>query len=540
MLDLDLPAGAELRPADGQPGALDVIRDGKTIAHVTAPATVDAQGAPVTTTARTDGDDLILDVKHRGEDYAYPLMVDPQVLGMVGYHWSDYDLRTNAAGWGTHRSCCSAQWHQEFGSARTGVRGLSTWNNTTTFSGTGIAEWNWYGTWDRAAFPVVMQEYFAFSMLGAQNSVCHYSGIFSVTRGRWVAGGVETPPAPCVSTSGYKTNWWAGPKIAGTDDYEDVGSAYAVFGTRIKTTTPGYFTNFLHSINIWVTDNNVPTISQTSFPAGWVKSGSYPVVARDPGVGVKTVRIDQTGASLNPACSFDPVNRCDTAETINVDTTKLPEGSTTITGYTADALGGSGHTRQNNAIGTLKVDRSSPSIDLPSALEDGDGGYVHRGQVAFSALATDVKTGITTAGVRSLELKVNDQRQQYFEQPCSQGCQLERELTMDMSAFTDGARPKITVVATYWAGNTTSQDFYVTVDDAEPTVTATGTLRPSLGGWLGAGTYRVDVTGRDGTATTPSSGTQRLELWVDAALVDSTEAECPHRWQLRACGFPRA
>ncbi|HEX4114354.1 MAG TPA: RHS repeat-associated core domain-containing protein [Solirubrobacteraceae bacterium] len=72
-----LPAGAVLSTVAG--GAV-VSQSGVTLARVPAPTARDAQGVTVPVQMNVAGDELILSVKHRELDVAYPVIVDPSVV----------------------------------------------------------------------------------------------------------------------------------------------------------------------------------------------------------------------------------------------------------------------------------------------------------------------------------------------------------------------------------------------------------------------------------------------------------------------------
>jgi hypothetical protein len=74
--DLEMPVGAELR---ANAGAAEVWEGGKMTALVAPPHAVDAQGALVPVTMAVEGNSIVLSVPHREGEYAYPILVDPEV-----------------------------------------------------------------------------------------------------------------------------------------------------------------------------------------------------------------------------------------------------------------------------------------------------------------------------------------------------------------------------------------------------------------------------------------------------------------------------
>jgi YD repeat-containing protein len=101
---VDLPQGAELR-ADGSGGA-EVLRGDEALAAVPAPSAVDGQGTEVPVELQVEGDALVLDVRHREGDFAYPILVDPIMedwvnVGASWYEGHNYQALENGAWQGT-------------------------------------------------------------------------------------------------------------------------------------------------------------------------------------------------------------------------------------------------------------------------------------------------------------------------------------------------------------------------------------------------------------------------------------------------------
>lgn len=74
-LNMDIPAGAQL--AETSAGSFEVSSGTKVIARIPAPVAFDSNGTPVPVDASVDGETLNLTTQHRGEDLAYPILVDP-------------------------------------------------------------------------------------------------------------------------------------------------------------------------------------------------------------------------------------------------------------------------------------------------------------------------------------------------------------------------------------------------------------------------------------------------------------------------------
>lgn len=69
--------------------AVEITREGKTLAQITAPAAIYAQGAQVPLALRSTGDGIEISTAHRDGDFAYPILVDPVVTIPGGNAFSD-------------------------------------------------------------------------------------------------------------------------------------------------------------------------------------------------------------------------------------------------------------------------------------------------------------------------------------------------------------------------------------------------------------------------------------------------------------------
>jgi uncharacterized protein YjbI with pentapeptide repeats/lysophospholipase L1-like esterase len=86
---LSVPRASRVRVVSGN---LYVYRGSRPILAIRAPSAVDAQGTPVPVSMRFSHGQLVLTVRHRRMDVAYPLLVDPQVdVSPDGPGWSWVD-----------------------------------------------------------------------------------------------------------------------------------------------------------------------------------------------------------------------------------------------------------------------------------------------------------------------------------------------------------------------------------------------------------------------------------------------------------------
>jgi hypothetical protein len=96
-LRLHLPTGARLVAQDD--GSVAIVRGTATIGTVSAPRAFDAQGTAVPTTASVDGDAITIHTAHRSGDYAYPILVDPDVV-LDGFDGLNTDSISTVDGYG--------------------------------------------------------------------------------------------------------------------------------------------------------------------------------------------------------------------------------------------------------------------------------------------------------------------------------------------------------------------------------------------------------------------------------------------------------
>lgn len=86
---LSVPRGSRVRVVSGN---VFVSRGSRPVLAIRAPSAVDAQGTPVPVSMRFSHGQLVLTVRHRRMDIAYPVLVDPQVdvsADSPGWSWVD-------------------------------------------------------------------------------------------------------------------------------------------------------------------------------------------------------------------------------------------------------------------------------------------------------------------------------------------------------------------------------------------------------------------------------------------------------------------
>lgn len=108
---MQMPLGASLR---SNSGAIDVVSaNGSKLAEVPPPSAIDAQGQDVPVEMRAEGDAIVLSIAHVQGDFAYPILVDPEVKEEWYFHnWNSGEnlqaLTNGAWTWNTGEGASSS------------------------------------------------------------------------------------------------------------------------------------------------------------------------------------------------------------------------------------------------------------------------------------------------------------------------------------------------------------------------------------------------------------------------------------------------
>jgi hypothetical protein len=144
-------------------------------------------------------------------------------------------------------------------------------------------------------------------------------------------------------------------------------------------------------------DGQAPSVAQgtPAFSANWVASGTFKVVATDPR-GVKAFRLtsDQTPtwslAMTDRGCGPAPATACLTTETLSIPVTALRDGPNVISATATDTDGNSASV----VVGTLRVDRSKPTIAGKTGPLSADGAWFDGRTTDLSFTAHDDFSGV--------------------------------------------------------------------------------------------------------------------------------------------------
>jgi RHS repeat-associated protein len=254
----------------------------------------------------------------------------------------------------------------------------------------------------------------------------------------------------------------------------------------------------------WLDPSTSYTLSAHAFDGYWWQSPS----------GVRSVEFQVDGVRRDYAeqtCEVCPLDH-----TFTFNPADYADGTHTVTVVATDAVG---HTATKTT--TAKVDRTPPQLSLSGALKDAEGHQLTHDSYALAVDALD-----PASGVKSAEVQVDGERQDYAEQACpTGGCPLFRDFVLETSDFSPGDHT-IHVVVTDQLGARAESQWAVTIpastaadpehappldmsrattvydatrflysgSDPLQTGVASATIRPAE-----AGVVRGKVTTRDGT-----------------------------------------
>lgn len=364
---LDIPAGAELR-ASGN--TAEVWQDGKMTAFVSPPHAVDAQGTDVPVTMALQGNTIVLAVAHREGEYAYPILLDPEVSTQndwVNNSWYTYHSYaaledSTFTDWNNNPGLKTSKWclYTCWGSGR----GLFVSFPSNGYGTNQQAQWNYY----------------------AQGETTYLTGYLINPYFRDNHG--------CPSSKYPEPHDWDGLWSQAYQVFYQLytnraqfgnSAAYGNTGTTVKTISlglnsgNGVFLNcwrdiYVGGIATYMSDPENPTLNAISGqPSGWfddTKMFGVNVSAHDPGLGVSNVTLNIEGApqvTLEPSPCYgthdSPCPR-DMSGTIPFNGDNFDEGLSLVKVNASDALAKSSAVQSFWAY----VDSTAPEITLSGQL----------------------------------------------------------------------------------------------------------------------------------------------------------------------------
>jgi RHS repeat-associated protein len=494
-----MPAGAELVQPNGALGPILVVKEGTTLAIISAPTATDAAGTQVPVTLSLSGATLTMTVAHPAGAYQYPILVDPTVEDP----W--VDIPGNWA----------------FATSDPSEIKLSTSNHYIEGSDPPVGEWGlveyptqgasriyeWVPKID--AYYTPKNRNSAFVENPSKRIESNGGALVEITGEQEVTLCVEAGCAVPKVTAESQSNtanietmvkerssgWMLLPFSGGKGVYivQEAGPTFGTFNTSTETTSTGLL-NGLYG-HKW----------ENTASGRWGLEAS----ATDPGLGIKHAiwkspnaskwGTRELGESEVPGCKGEQCSESASPtyslkEEYLFEPENLPDGEDTVELKVEDPVG-------LTATGTsakIKVDNTPPHnitlTGLPSTHEISDGEHV-----SLTASATD-GSGPESSGVASIVLAVDGQQVGGPSGGCSPGtCTAKGEWTLSAENYSAG-KHTITVTATDNAGNVATEAFELTIHHAAPVAVGPGAVNP-VTGELSLGATDVAVNAPDGALT---------------------------------------
>jgi len=573
-LQFDLPAATELR-AVTKTGGAEVVRGSKRVFAIQPPAAWDADGEAVPASYEVAGDTLKVKVDRPDGDWAYPLMLDPDVVsdidnldeaGNVRTCGGSYNSQFTTNGWTFSQNPAnrsSFSWIENCGLLISAPR-------TRLYNGGNSAQWQ------RRAF---RRSYIGSATLRVSHlpmNSCVYEGLYDYEypngqpKNAWNTATWQHPSGylPAQGTSPWyfaqgtqysgEANYRGDPCVTLSQNSKfhvgaNQGRGNSVIAGLSLLGQPSSWDPIM-AINgaaIYQQDFDTPqtTLTHSGLPptGTWTERATPSVTVRgkepDPGLGVRFldfVRPVTSNGNLYGSfqwsradrnCSGAYGSRCpdDTSQSFSYDTglqgqdSAMPEGTNTLSSSTTDILAKASPWSEWQ----IKVDRTPPPAPATGgSLYDGRNGFVTGDSYTLSVAGDD---GADRSGTKSVGYTITPKnsstvvRSDAVVNPnCSAtGCSrtFQSTFNVDTSSLNDGAyvvtskaRDQLEHLS---AGNT----FEITVDRDAPTATVSPSQYPT---WYKDGaSVGTTVTGSDAGA-----GIKSFSLAYPLGAPDSVTRNC--------------
>lgn len=446
---LELPAGARLQLSLGAPGAEIIAADGSRLAHITAPVAWDADDREIETALAIEGNELVVDVRHRGQDVHYPVMLDPTILEDSGQWFANSAAAVDLTGW--KWTDPNSRFSYFYGAAYLG-NGLYTYNRgTKLFNAGDYANWffNAPGTSRivRAEFSYVKHEPQTTGTWPAPyNDDRSYQGIWSYTNGRYETGKWCEDSGAC-GVSPYSTYGALHYNTKTHFDLEGTPGNAAIFGTSVYYTgAHTQFTNFLGGATVWIEDAEPPAVTEdTGLSDGnWTSYRAFQGRGTDTGLGLRKLVLDSPGTprwggafTYDAGCSGDRRSRCPQSGFVYSDTKGLPEGIVPVRFTATDAVG-----NVSQRTWQLRIDRSAPAIVVEPRSRGARPPEIGPETTEYEVTreADDLGAGVATLDFELFNEDggVVDESLDPEPQRCEQGCSKARTWSFFPQYLTDG------------------------------------------------------------------------------------------------------
>ena len=465
--NLDMPEGAAIRASEAG-GAEIVNATGQTIEIVPPPTAVDAQGANVPVSTIVEGGSVVVEVKHRSEDVAYPLLLDPAFV----------EDTTSFGEWTASLSNPSYEYYLQRN--ETNLAAISRGN-----IGNGVFYYyapNTHGQWAYGAYG--QTGYIAAATFSSVSYVVHtcqtaqphgYIGLYNPGSDSYVALGSYSGGA---STGTYQTGW-----------YGNSGTRAAIIG--IGTGASGVAIGCAHELfvggySIQEMDPEAPTVTSVGGTAStWVKELAVTPHVSDPGLGVKGITLSPEGSSpqtKTQGCSGANGSRCPGSWESSFGSSYFAEGERSASVSAYDPLGPDVGSHVSGSYTFMtRVDRQKPELALEGeftkalqeAEKEGEGAdapELHLPVYNLKLEATDkanegnpkTEAKARRSGVKNIKVFLDGKELSvpWSAQGCSgpeYSCSMVKTFPVPMAEVQGGGVHKLKAIATDQVGNEREQ-----------------------------------------------------------------------------------
>jgi len=465
-LDYSLPAGAALQSTvDG--GAVVLSSEGKALVTVLPPYAVDAQSTNVPMNLSVDGNRIVLDVPHRGKNFAYPIMVDP--IQHVRDWWTN-GSSPGFEGWsfyqdGTTQYNSSLDCPPSLASVDpcggTGAGVYVSAVPTRTYPAGSKAYWRWVAPGGASS-----------SITGATLSSWRYRK--GNTNPGWAFYNLYNPTTD--TSNGTTTSDGGGGSgltlTGGTSGFKYLHSGLATnTANTIPTGASNWRYNRIAGYSVSLTDGEAPSLDLDGEPTTWLGANqtiNLDSASKDLGLGLGWVQYRLNSGSWSNKwlgwCTGTypyPCPNTEVDQSVSLNTNDLPNGKSVASFKAIDILTGSGHETEKSA--SVYVDKTSPVISSISPV-------VANTDTAITGpmdLSLDVSDA--TSGVRIIEFFLDDEMIYSTESACegTEVCSLDPTMEIDLSGRTAGSHDwKIQVSDA--AGNSTVREGTMSLTPGDP------------------------------------------------------------------------
>jgi RHS repeat-associated protein len=522
-----LPQGAELAQANPDSGPILVVKEGTTVAVISAPTATDAAGTSVPVTLSLSGTTLTVAVAHSAGAYKYPILVDPTVEDPWTFIPGNWVFATSDPS------------EIKFNTFNNGIE-------ASGLPGPPVGEWAIVQYPTQGASRIYEAGFYAITEAAKHNRTSVYiensakhvesggGGITEAPNRTEVTLCVEANCAvPTVTAEGKsntvnletmvqerESSWDVYPfsgnegKANGVYIVQEAAPTFGGFNTTAETTSTGLLNGlFGHK---W----------ENTSSARWGVQAS----ATDPGLGIKHAiwtspnapkwgGTTEVGECKGEQCNESVAPTYSLKDEALFEPEQLPDGEDTVELKVEDPVG-------LTATGTsakIKVDNTPPHnlilSGLPSTHELADGEHI-----LLKASATDGAEGHPSSGVASIKLTMDGQEVGTPSKGCTEGpCTASGEWTLSGESYGAGEY-SLDVVATDNAGNVAVEEFHLTVHHASGIGVGPGSVNPVTG--------EASLSAADISINAPDGGLTVSRAYRSRHVAQGIEGPLGPQWTL--------